>query len=325
MRTEWVNTCEVLGTDLLSILCVCYNHWGLSFTRGTLLPYFLMTASQHLLWFLFPSAYLLDAGVPVGLNLLWGARGCFLSWLDGVSLQMTSSSVPEPRPLPRASDPFGHDVINIRAWLPHSTSNLTCTKLNSWFTSPLPTCPSQEMVPSHQASRDSEIYPWLLPTFPLSHSVTKLCSFYNLSVSSISLLFIPVFGENGLVFGCRITSFLFYSVLFYSIPFCSIPSHFTRHYPTPSHPMPSHSIQLALFGNYWPRACYWAKPCALWWSLMAALLLSWCVVLASESASSWHLLCAMAFVWVLGSHVPASMASTLPSDPSAWATAQAPL
>lgn len=140
----------------------------------------------------------LDIDVPVGLNLLWGLWGwfrpllgwcwCVCKWLPHLYLSwglLWELQTPLP---------------NICTWLPQSTSDLTCTKLNSWFLSPLPCFSSQEMVPSHQASQGPEIFPWLLPTFHLSHSVTKSCWFYSLSVSSISLLFIPVFGEKDMAF-----------------------------------------------------------------------------------------------------------------------------
>lgn len=145
------------------------------------------------------------------------------------------------------------------------------------------------MVPYHWASQKPEICPWLLPIFPphtqsLSHAnFTTLMFLQSLSSSSLCLV------KMAWPFGYQITSFLF----------CYVLSH-----PIPSHPIP---LQLAVFGKYLPRACQLSQaPC----SVIKAWLfspLSWYVILASESISGWYLLY-MVFVWVLGSHVPASVA-----------------
>lgn len=80
-------------------------------------------------------------------------------------------------------------------------------------------------------------------------------------------------------FRCKIMSLLLFSLLFYSRP---APPHSVSSHPIPLHSTPSYFIpfQLALFGEYWPRACH---P-----ELRPVLYEAWLLLTCYHSMLFWH-------------------------------------
>ena len=217
-----------------------------------------------------------------------------------------------------------------------------------FFLSLLPCFSSQEIIPT-QTPRQAQTLRLTLDVSPPSISHTQSPSLPDFRTSQVAWVvnnppanagdlsladftasvFHPSFSSLCLVkmewpFRCKIMSLLLFSLLFYSPPFCFIPSHPTLLYSILSHPIPVRSVWGILTQSLSPRA----TPCALRWSLIAAHPLPQYAVLASVRVSSWHLFCSTPFVWVLGSQVPASIASilvlVLSSHLLMWATPQVP-